>query len=76
MAKRFELFHFFYNYEFLFKKKIFKIRKAINFFLAKLTSINISIQDLIKYNFLRLYYIKSYKGRCLFLGKPANGQRS
>ena len=31
---------------------------------------------MIKYNLIRLYLIKSFRGRCQALGKPSRGQRT
>lgn len=51
-------------------------RKIVNMYLSHLTSINHSIFELLKYNAIRLYLIKSHRGRCLALGKPSRGQRT
>lgn len=51
-------------------------RKIINMYLSQLISINNNIFELIKYNLVRLYLIKTFKGRCHALGKPAHGQRT
>ena len=74
--KRFEL-----NFLIFEKTKTFIIlplnqRKIINMYLSQLISINNNIFELIKYNLIRLYLIKTFKGRCHALGKPVNGQRT
>lgn len=51
-------------------------RKVINMYLSRITSINNTINELIRYNLIRLYLIKSYRGRCQALGKPSRGQRT
>jgi ribosomal protein S13 len=51
-------------------------RKVINMYLSQLSCINYSIDELIRYNIIRLYLIKSFRGRCLALGKPSRGQRT
>jgi ribosomal protein S13 len=51
-------------------------RKIINMYFSHLVSINHSIFELLKYNAIRLYLIKSHRGRCLALGKPSRGQRT
>lgn len=51
-------------------------RKIINMYLSQLTSINNSIFELIKYNLIRLYLIKTFRGRSHALGKPVRGQRT
>lgn len=74
--KRFEL-----NYLYKNKEKTFLIlsldqRKIINMYLSQLVSINNNIFELLRFNLIRLYLIKSYKGRCHALGKPTRGQRT
>jgi hypothetical protein len=51
-------------------------RKIINMYFSQLTSINSSLFELLRYNMIRLYLIKSHRGRCLVLGKPSRGQRT
>jgi ribosomal protein S13 len=51
-------------------------RKIINMYLSRLNSINYDISEIIKYNFIRLYLIKTFRGRCHALGKPSRGQRT
>lgn len=51
-------------------------RKIFNIYLSKLNSINSSIYELHKFNLIRLYLIKTYRGRCHALGKPSRGQRT
>lgn len=73
--KRFEL-----NY-FVKKKKTFLYlnlneRKIINMYLSQLISINNSISELLRFNIIRLYLIKTYRGRCHALSKPVRGQRT
>ncbi len=63
------------------KKKTFMIfsleqRKIINMYLSELSSINNNIFELVKYNMVRLYLIKTFRGRCFALGKPSRGQRT
>lgn len=75
-VSRFEL-----NYLYKRKDKTFLIlnldrRKIINMYLSQLISINSNIFELLRFNLIRLYLIKSYKGRCHALGKPVNGQRT
>lgn len=45
-------------------------------YLSQLTSINNTIFELIKYNLIRLYLIKTFRGRSHALGKPVHGQRT
>lgn len=76
LIKRFELNNL--NFE---KNKTFLYlpldqRKIINMYLSQLISINNNIFELIKYNLIRLYLIKTFRGRCHALGKPCRGQRT
>jgi hypothetical protein len=48
----------------------------LNVFLAKMMSVNGSVREWEYQNQLRLYLIKSYRGRALALGKPSRGQRT
>jgi len=77
-SKRFEL-----QYFFLYKnhnKSLYTFsvpqRKAFNVFLSKLISINHSLFELQKFNFIRLFLIKTHRGRCHAIGKPSRGQRT
>lgn len=51
-------------------------RKIMNMYFSQLTSINNTIFELIKYNLIRLYLIKTFRGRSHALGKPVHGQRT
>ena len=45
-------------------------------YFSQLTSINNTIFELIKYNLIRLFLIKTFRGRSHALGKPVRGQRT
>ena len=49
---------------------------SINIILSQVTSVNNQICDLEKLNIVRLYLIKSYKGKAHAIGKPVKGQRT
>lgn len=51
-------------------------KHILNTELTLLTPVDHNIQLFKRYLLLRYYFIKSYKGRCYLLGKPANGQRT
>lgn len=76
--KRFELRYFFFKKNNLKTLNTFNTfyRKSFNIFLSQLISINNNIYDLNKYNLIRLFLIKSYRGRCHAIGKPTRGQRT
>jgi ribosomal protein S13 len=76
LVKRFELNFLFYNSEKTFTHISLDRRKIINMYLSQLSSINSNIFELIKYNLIRLYLIKTFRGRCHALGKPSRGQRT
>ncbi len=76
--KRFEMqfFFLFKNKDKTFMEYPLEQRKIINMYLAQLTSINNDIFESIRYSLIRLYLIKSHRGKCLALGKPSRGQRT
>jgi ribosomal protein S13 len=76
LIKRFELNFLFHNPEKTFLHLSLDQRKIINMYLSQLSSINDTLFELIKYNLIRLYLIKTFKGRCHALGKPVRGQRT
>jgi ribosomal protein S13 len=45
-------------------------------YLAKLISVNNNIKEMTKFNLIRLYLIKSFRGRAQSIGKPSHGQRT
>jgi ribosomal protein S13 len=74
--KRFELTIFKVKFEKKFMAISLDRRKIINMYLSQLFSINNSIDELIKYNVIRLYLIKSFRGKAQSMGKPSHGQRT
>lgn len=76
--KRFEFGHLRF-----FPKKNFNLinlpsekRKIINMYLSQMSSVSHEINTLLRYNAIRLYLIKSFRGRAQALGKPSRGQRT
>lgn len=51
-------------------------KKTLNVYLSRILSINDKPYELIKLNIIRLYLIKTFKGKCQALGKPSKGQRT
>ena len=49
---------------------------SLNVLFSQLTSVNNTVFDLTRHNLLRLYLIKTTRGRCHALGKPSRGQRT
>lgn len=56
------------------KSKI--IINPLNIILSQINSVNNQVPELKRLNIIRLYLIKSYKGRSHALGKPVRGQRT
>jgi ribosomal protein S13 len=48
----------------------------LNIIFSQIHSVNHRYPELYRLNILRLYLIKSYRGRCHALGKPVRGQRT
>lgn len=65
--KKFTTFRLRYNY---------KMNHQLNLALSQLNSINFRNDELQRLNIVRLYLIKSYRGRCHALGKPVKAQRT
>ncbi len=76
IIKRFEFNFLKYNTTKTFLILSLDQRKIINMYFSQLTSINNTIFELIKYNLIRLYLIKTFRGRSHALGKPVHGQRT
>jgi len=67
--------NFFLKYNYFFA--LFSPQKPkINLFLARIIFVYKNLFELIKINIIRLYVIKTYKGKAHFLGKPTRGQRT
>lgn len=77
-TKRFEFgpLRFFPNKNFNLIKLPSEKRKIINMYLSQMSSVSHEITVLLRYNAIRLYLIKSFRGRAQALGKPSRGQRS
>jgi hypothetical protein len=74
--QRFELTFIIKNKNFLLINFTLDQRKIINMYLSQIVGINNNVFDLIKYNMIRLFLIKTFRGRCFALGKPSRGQRT
>lgn len=49
---------------------------ALNNELSAISSTNYPVRMLYRFNILKLFFIRSYKGICHILGKPVHGQRT
>jgi ribosomal protein S13 len=52
------------------------IVQPLNIMFSQIHTVNHRVFDLKKLNIIRLYLIKSYRGRSHALGKPVRGQRT
>ena len=52
------------------------INLPLNVIYSQVHTVNNSYHDLYRLNIIRLYLIKSYRGKCHALGKPTRGQRT
>lgn len=81
LIKRFELtcFRRFQKDAFLIEYQL-STRKVmllpINIMFSQVHSVNHQLNDLYRLNIIRLYLIKSFRGKAHALGKPVNGQRT
>ena len=76
LIRRLELTSFFYdrleNFTVLTKES----RRSVNRILSKMSSINFQVNELNKLNTIRLFLIKSFRGKAQAMGKPSRGQRT
>lgn len=61
------------DFKHIYKKEIIGF---LNRYYSQVSSVNNTLFELKKLRIVRLYLIKSYRGRCHALGKPVNGQRT
>ena len=76
LIKRFELFSILKRFDTPLSQVSPTFTTSLNLMFSDLTSINDTVFDLTRYNLLRLYLIKTTRGRSHALGKPARGQRT
>lgn len=74
--KRFELRYYLINKDKSLNSLPLDDRKIMNMYLSQIISINNDIFEMAKFNAVRLYLIKTFRGRCHALGKPCRGQRT
>lgn len=60
----------------LFSDFSLDFRKVINMYLGKMISVHNNIFEMHRFNIIRLYLTKTYRGRAQALGKPSRGQRT
>ena len=80
LVNRFELTFFLYtpgmDLESYQSKTGRSMTKPLNIIFSQIHTVNTNRFELYKLQIIRLYLIKSYKGRCHALGKPVRGQRT
>ena len=74
--KRFELGYFKYKPDNNLSSLSMDDRRVLNMYFARASSVNNDVSDLLRYNFIRLYLIKTFRGKAQALGKPSRGQRT
>ena len=50
--------------------------KAMNTYFSRIASVNNPLGEILRYTIIRLYLIKTFRGRCQAIGKPSRGQRT
>jgi ribosomal protein S13 len=53
-----------------------EVLRSLNLILAQIGSVNKPVVEITRLNLIRLYLIKTYRGRGHSLGKPIRGQRT
>jgi ribosomal protein S13 len=66
--------HFYKNFSFINMNAEHK--KLINMYVSQLIYTSNDIYNLTRLNLIRLYLVKSFRGRAQMLGKPSRGQRT
>lgn len=61
------------DFKYVYKRELIGF---LNYYYSQVSSVNNTSWELQKLIVIRLYLIKSYKGRCHALGKPVHGQRT
>lgn len=74
--RRFELHQLFHNHLATYEGIERDIKKCMNIILSQITSVNHQVSEVHHYNLIRLYLIKSYRGKAQAMGKPSRGQRT
>lgn len=74
--KRFELNLLYHNHLGSFGDTDKETRRLMNTILSQMTSVNHQISEIHHFNLIRLYLIKSYRGKAQAMGKPCHGQRT
>jgi hypothetical protein len=76
IVSRFELIAFYNNFHSSLDLVPKEVLRALNILFSQITTVNNQSSELHYFTTLRLYLIKSYKGKAHALGKPVKGQRT
>jgi len=76
MVKRFEFTTYRERNEYSFSTTPETLKRALNVFFSQFSSVNDNVRELHKSHLLKLFLIKTSRGRCHALGKPSRGQRT
>merc|ERR1711937_976792 len=76
LIRRFELTTHYYDRRQNFGLTDKETKRSINRILSQMSSINFQVNELNKINIIRLFLIKSYRGKAQAMGKPSHGQRT
>ena len=76
ILKRFELTSFYYNQRATFLETSKEVKKSINRIFSQMSSLNFQVTEINRLNVIRLFLIKSFRGKAQALGKPSRGQRT
>ena len=76
LLRRFELHRLYYDNSETFQDTDKETRRSMNRVFSQLSSINYQVSDLHKLNIIRLFLIKSFRGKAQAMGKPCRGQRT
>ena len=76
IIRRFELTHLYYNPKATLGELDKESRRSLNRIFSQMGSINFQVTELNRLNVIRLFLIKSFRGKAQAFGKPSRGQRT
>jgi len=76
LIKRFEFFFLVNNFKQSFKLYPNEVLRGVNILLSQLSTINNQISELRLFSVIKLYLIRTYRGKSHSIGKPVRGQRT
>ena len=76
IIKRFELTYLYYNPKGTLQNMDKESRRTLNRIFSQMGSINFQVTELNRLNVIRLFLIKTFRGKAQAFGKPSRGQRT